>query len=104
MLLVAEAQHLLDSFKIVRKADKHGINTIVARPDRMKNHYENPKQQIMARVEELDHALIQEKIDLKILPRQETRIYGAMVGGYKGGNMPGVDGYKGGNMPAINHS
>jgi protein-tyrosine phosphatase len=93
----------LDSFEIVRKADEHGVNTIVARPDHLNNHYENPKQQIMALVEELYHALIQEKIDLKILLRQETRLYEEIVDGYKGGK-PAVDGYKGGNMPAINHS
>jgi protein-tyrosine phosphatase len=81
------AQDLSDSIKMARKAVEQGIDTIVATPHHLNSHYENPKRQIIARVEELNHALVQEKIELKILPGQETRIYGEMVGGYEIGDI-----------------
>jgi protein-tyrosine phosphatase len=81
------AKDLSDSIRMAQKAVEQGIHTIVATPHHLNNHYENPKQQIIARVEELNHALIQEKIDLKILPGQETRIYGEIVEGFVGGEI-----------------
>jgi protein-tyrosine phosphatase len=81
------AQDLSESIKMAKKAVEQGIHTIVATPHHLNNKYENLKQSIIDRVEELNRALIQEKIDLKILPGQETRIYGEMVEGYEIGEI-----------------
>jgi protein-tyrosine phosphatase len=81
------AQSLSDSINMARKAVDQGIHTIVATPHHMNNRYENPKQSIIDRVEELNTLLIEEKIDLKILPGQEVRIHGEMLEGYRAGEI-----------------
>ncbi|WP_223592345.1 tyrosine-protein phosphatase [Neobacillus bataviensis] len=85
------AKDLLESISMARKAVEQGIHTIVATPHHLNNRYENNKQQIIARVEELNQALVLEKIDLNVLPGQETRIYGEMVEGYEGGEILPID-------------
>ncbi|MEH7159003.1 tyrosine-protein phosphatase [Neobacillus drentensis] len=77
------ARDLSESVKMAKKAIEQGIHTIVATPHHLNNRYENPKQSIIDRVEELNRALREEKIDLTVLPGQETRIYGEMVAGYE---------------------
>ncbi|PGV53583.1 tyrosine-protein phosphatase [Bacillus sp. AFS037270] len=86
------AKDLSESIQMARKAVEQGIQTIVATPHHLNNHYENPKQQILERVEELNRVLRDEKIDLKILPGQETRIYGELVNGYEMGEIQPVNG------------
>jgi protein-tyrosine phosphatase len=81
------AQSLSDSINMARKAVDQGIHTIVATPHHMNNRYENSKQSIIDRVEELNTLLIAEKIDLKILPGQEVRIHGEMLEGYRAGEI-----------------
>jgi protein-tyrosine phosphatase len=85
------AQNLSESISMARKAVEQGITTIVATPHHLTSSYENPKQVIMSRVEELNQALLQEKIDLQVLPGQEVRIHGEMVDGYKLGDILPVD-------------
>lgn len=86
------AENLSESISMAKKAVEQGIHTIVATPHHLNSHYENPKQQIIARVEELNKAFIQEKIDLKILPGQETRIYGEMIEGIERGEILPING------------
>ncbi|PFN80590.1 tyrosine protein phosphatase [Bacillus sp. AFS076308] len=86
------AKDLSESIKMARKAVEQGIQTIVATPHHLNNHYENPKQQILDKVEELNRVLRDEKIDLKILPGQETRVYGELVNGYDMGEIQPVNG------------
>ncbi|MEW9054032.1 MAG: CpsB/CapC family capsule biosynthesis tyrosine phosphatase [Neobacillus sp.] len=81
------AQNLSESISMARKAVEQGIHTIVATPHHLTSSYENPKQVIISRVEELNKALLQENIDLTILPGQEVRIHGEMVDGYKLGEI-----------------
>ena len=81
------ARDLSESLNMARKAVEQGIDTIVATPHHLNNHFENPKQEIITRVEELNQHLRNEKIALKILPGQETRIYGEMVEGYELGEI-----------------
>jgi protein-tyrosine phosphatase len=81
------AQDITDSIMMAKIAVEQGIHTIVATPHHLNNQYENPKQEIIARVEELNQELIKENIDLKIVPGQETRIYGEMVEGYEQGEI-----------------
>ncbi|MCM2535827.1 tyrosine protein phosphatase [Neobacillus pocheonensis] len=85
------AQDLSESINMAKMAVEQGIHTIVATPHHLNNRYENPKQQIIDRVEELNHALIQEKIDLNVLPGQEARLYGEMVEGYDTGEILTID-------------
>ena len=86
------AKDLLESIQMARKAVEQGIHTIVATPHHLNNYYENPKQRILQNVEELNRVLKNEKIDLTILPGQETRIYGELVNGYERGEIQPVNG------------
>ncbi len=81
------AQSLSDSINMARQAVEQGIHTIVATPHHRNNSYENPKQVILERVEELNRLLLEEKIDVKILPGQEVRVHGEMVEGYRVGEI-----------------
>ncbi|PLS01521.1 tyrosine-protein phosphatase [Neobacillus cucumis] len=81
------AKDLAESLQMARKAVEQGIHTIVATPHHLNNQFENPKQQILTKVEELNRVLRDEKIDLKILPGQETRVYGELVHDYELGEI-----------------
>ncbi|MDR4949914.1 tyrosine-protein phosphatase [Neobacillus cucumis] len=85
------AKDLSDSILMAQKAVEQGIQTIVATPHHLNNHYENPKQRILQKVEELNQLLRDEKIDLRILPGQETRIYGEMADDYGRGDIQPVN-------------
>ena len=85
------ARDLSESVNMAKKAVEQGIHTIVATPHHLNNRYENPKQTIIDRVRELNKALLEEKIDLNVLPGQETRIYGEMVEGYEIGEILPID-------------
>ncbi|MEH7299393.1 tyrosine-protein phosphatase [Neobacillus drentensis] len=76
------ARDLSESIEMAKIAVQQGIHTIVATPHHLNNRYENPKQSILARVEELNRVLLDEKIDIKILPGQEVRIHGELAEGY----------------------
>ncbi|WP_462410336.1 tyrosine-protein phosphatase [Neobacillus sp. Marseille-QA0830] len=86
------AKDLSESIEMARQAVEQGIHTIVATPHHLNNQYENPKQTIISRVEGLNQALQNEQIDLKILPGQETRIYGEMLQGYDAGEIQPING------------
>jgi protein-tyrosine phosphatase len=85
------ARELSESVKMAQKAVEQGIHTIVATPHHLNNRYENPKQTIIDRVRELNKVLLDEKIDLNVLPGQETRIYGEMLAGYEKGEILPID-------------
>jgi len=85
------ARDLSESVKMAQKAVEQGIHTIVATPHHLNNRYENPKQSIMDKVRELNKVLIDKKIDLNVLPGQETRIYGEMVEDYEIGEILPID-------------
>jgi protein-tyrosine phosphatase len=85
------AQSLSDSINMARKAVEQEIHTIVATPHHRNSSYENPKQMILDRVEELNRVLLEEKIDLKILPGQEVRVHGEMVEGYRNGEILSIN-------------
>ncbi len=85
------AKDLSESIKMAKKAVEQGIHTIVATPHHLNNHYENPKESIIDRVIELNKALLEEKIDVSILPGQEVRIYGELIEDYERGEILPVD-------------
>ncbi|WP_419955137.1 tyrosine-protein phosphatase [Neobacillus niacini] len=81
------AQSLSDSLNMARKALEQGIHIIVATPHHLNNSFENPKRQILDRVEELNQILQKESIDVKILPGQEIRVHGELIEGYTMGEI-----------------
>jgi protein-tyrosine phosphatase len=85
------AQSLSDSIEMAKKAVQQGIHKIVATPHHMNSSYENPKRSIIDRVQELNQALRDEKIELEVLPGQEVRIHGEMVAGYEAGEIQPVN-------------
>jgi len=76
-----------DSLEMARLAVQEGITTIIATPHHRNGRYNNPKENVLVKVAELNKRLVQEKIDLKILPGQETAIYGEMIEDYDKGQI-----------------
>ncbi|MEH7336777.1 CpsB/CapC family capsule biosynthesis tyrosine phosphatase [Neobacillus drentensis] len=73
------AKSLAESIEMAKHAVEDGIKTIIATPHHKNSKYENPKTQIIDKVNDLNKALVKEGIDLKILHGQETRIYGEIL-------------------------
>lgn len=76
-----------ESVKMAKVAVEQGIHTIVATPHHLNNVYENSKTSIVDRVVELNRVLTNERIDLKVVPGQETRIHGELLEGFKIGEI-----------------
>ncbi|MFE8698115.1 tyrosine-protein phosphatase [Cytobacillus sp. FJAT-53684] len=76
------SKDLNDSLELAKAAVKEGIHTIIATPHHKNGSYENPKQAILQKVDELNKLLTKEKIPLSILPGQEPRIYGELLADY----------------------
>ncbi len=72
------AKSIEDSLLMAREAASEGIHTIIATPH-LNSQYDNRKQLILTKVGELNQALKDAKIDVKILPGQEPRIYGEII-------------------------
>ncbi|WP_442636929.1 tyrosine-protein phosphatase [Rossellomorea marisflavi] len=81
------AQSYTDSLLLAQKAVSEGIHTILATPHHRNGKYENVREDILKRVGELNKMLGEEGVDLKVLPGQETRIYGEMVEDYRKGDL-----------------
>lgn len=73
------AQSLTDSIVLGKKAVSEGIDTIIATPHHQNGKYDNFRVDILHRTDELNKLFKEENINLKVLPGQETRIYGEMV-------------------------
>ncbi|TCP24927.1 protein-tyrosine phosphatase [Scopulibacillus darangshiensis] len=80
-------QHEQEALAMGRAADKEGITHIVATPHHRTSKYDNSKDTILAYVNLLNKLFEREQIGVKILPGQETRIYGEMVEGVKQGEL-----------------
>lgn len=76
-----------DSLLMARDAVKEGIKTIIATPHHRNNKYENNKEKILHSVNELNEILNKERIQLKILPGQEVRIYGEILEDFRKGEI-----------------
>ncbi|MCM3693168.1 tyrosine-protein phosphatase [Neobacillus niacini] len=72
------AKSINDSIEMAKEAAREGIHTIIATPH-LNNQYDNRKKNILTSVEELNNVLSQEKVNIKILPGQEPRIYGEIL-------------------------
>lgn len=71
-----------ESILMAREAVDQGIETIIATPHHRNNTYENKKEAILRVVDEFNTILQNEQIPLKILPGQETRIFGEILEDY----------------------
>lgn len=80
------AGNLEDSLIMAKKAALEGIHTIIATPH-LNSSYDNRKESIVKIVSELNYALQAEKINVKILPGQEPRIYGEILVDYEKGEI-----------------
>lgn len=81
------AKTIEDSIAIARSAAEDGITAIMATPHHKNGTYENPKEQIIHKVNMLNARLLEEGIKVKILPGQETRIFGEIVEAYEAGEI-----------------
>lgn len=72
------AKIIEDSLTMVREAEKQGIHTIIATPH-LNNQYNNRKNIITNKVDELNQAIRGAGIEVTILPGQEPRIYGELL-------------------------
>jgi len=77
------AQTVHDSLEMAKLAVQEGITTIIATPHHKNGRYENPKETILNKVEELNRHFQQENISLNVLPGQETAINGDMIEDYE---------------------
>lgn len=75
------------SLEMAKLALEDGITTIIATPHHLNGSYENTKDSIFIEVDKLNEALNKAQIPLKVLPGQETRIYGEMVENIKDGEI-----------------
>nr|WP_263324264.1 CpsB/CapC family capsule biosynthesis tyrosine phosphatase [Neobacillus sp. Marseille-Q6967] len=72
------AKNLDESITLAKEAAREGIHTIIATPH-LNNQYDNRKQIILDKVEELNKALQDQAIDIKIMAGHEPRIYGELL-------------------------
>jgi protein-tyrosine phosphatase len=81
------AKDLAESVEMAKQAVRQGIKTIIATPHHRNEKYENHGQTIFRQVEEFNRVLESENLDLKVLPGQETRIFGEIVEGLVSGEI-----------------
>ncbi|GAA0606317.1 tyrosine protein phosphatase [Virgibacillus siamensis] len=81
------AKTMEDSLDMAKTAAQQGIKTIVATPHHCNGKYDNYKQDIITRTNELNERLSKEGIPLTVLPGQESRIHGDMIEGLQKGEV-----------------
>lgn len=80
------AKTIEDSIAMAKQAKKEGIHTIIATPH-LNSQYDNRKLLILEKVKELNQALQNADIHVKILAGQEPRIYGEIIEDYDRGDI-----------------
>lgn len=86
------ASSLMESLMMAREAEKQGIKRIIATPHHHNGEFMNPGEHIPGIVHYLNGKLREEKIQVEILPGQETKIYGELVADLKSGNVITLNG------------
>lgn len=79
------AKHMQESIAMAKAAVADGIDTIIATPHHKNGRFNNTKDMILPRVQQLNSKLEELGIPLTVLPGQESRIYGEMIEDYKNG-------------------
>lgn len=88
------SRSVTESIAMARTAEKEGIKTIIATPNHQKDSSWNNPMDIMEAVKFMNEKMKEEKIDVEILPGQETRISGDMSNNLKDGKILPVNGSK----------
>ncbi|PGT82978.1 MULTISPECIES: tyrosine-protein phosphatase [Bacillaceae] len=73
------ANNIEESIKMAKVAVNEGITKIIATPHHKNGRYENDREKILNKIDQLQGELQKEKINIEILPGQEIRIYGEIV-------------------------
>ncbi|MFG6147450.1 tyrosine-protein phosphatase [Halobacillus sp. B23F22_1] len=73
------AQTIDESIEIAEAALAEGIDTLVATPHHINGDHTNDKEDIIERVRKLNKAFARRDIDVKVIPGQQTTIYGDMA-------------------------
>jgi len=81
------AKYNTDSLLMAKHAESEGIHTIIATPHHQNGSYVNAKKDIEIKVAELNKYLQLEKVNVHILPGQESRIYGELLEDYEAGEI-----------------
>lgn len=81
------AQNEEASIAMAKAAVAQGIQTIIATPHHQNGVYTNTKTSILENVQALNNLLQEEGISLTILPGQENRLFGEMVGDLQSGEL-----------------
>lgn len=76
-----------ESIELAKAAIDQGIHTIVATPHHQNGKYNNEKQDIIQKVNELNTILKEQDISITILPGQEIRLYGEFLQDYESGTI-----------------
>lgn len=76
------AKHMTESIEMAKAAFQQGITTIVATPHHNDGKYDNKREEILEKVQELNSRLKKEEIGVTILPGQECRISGELIEQY----------------------
>ncbi|MBN8201827.1 tyrosine-protein phosphatase [Bacillus sp. NTK034] len=81
------AKHMSETIAMAKIAVQEGIDTIIATPHHRNERYENEKKDILVKVDEVNRVLSKERISLKVLAGQETRIFGEFLEEYEAGKI-----------------
>ncbi|WP_085522663.1 tyrosine-protein phosphatase [Tuberibacillus sp. Marseille-P3662] len=76
---------------MAQAAIQEGITHIVATPHHMNRHYDNPKAEVLNKVDRLNERLQEAGIPLTVLPGQEIRVFGEFLEAYESGDLLTVD-------------
>ncbi|WP_028401698.1 tyrosine-protein phosphatase [Ectobacillus panaciterrae] len=76
-----------ESIQMAKEAVKQGIHTIVATPHHQTSSYMNEKKTIIHKVNEINEIFKNNDITLTIMPGQEVRLYGELIGDYESGTI-----------------
>ncbi|QKY70315.1 tyrosine-protein phosphatase [Lentibacillus sp. CBA3610] len=82
---------ITDSLAMAQTAAQQGIHTIVATPHHRNGVFNNLKNDIISYTHDLNEQLKEENIPVTILPGQETRINGDMVGDIENGDLAALN-------------
>ncbi|MCK0470082.1 tyrosine-protein phosphatase [Halalkalibacter sp. APA_J-10(15)] len=81
------AKTIAESIELAKQAQQEGITTIVATPHHHHPSFSNAGHSVIEAVEELNEALKEHDIPVNILPAQEIRIHGEMIGHFETGDL-----------------
>ncbi|MBD1382672.1 tyrosine-protein phosphatase [Metabacillus arenae] len=73
------AKSIEESIEMAKQAVEEGITQIIATPHHRNGRWENEKQLVLEKVDQLNHLFIENKIPLTVLPGQEVRIFGEIA-------------------------